>query len=167
MATIAAACNASLTTTGGDPLFDAAPPSASAPDGGDACVPTDAQDSTWSSLYADFFGPTGTAQCGDTTRSDGTSTSSCHHDATGNGALASGFICGDTSDSCYQGITSPSAQFAGERVVAACQPSQSFLLTILRHDGGGIMPLYPASVAFSDADMARVRAWIAAGAPQN
>jgi hypothetical protein len=141
------------------------------PDGGDAeaggCMPTNAANATWTSLYADLFGPTSLGQCGDSSRGDSNGSSSCHHDSGGNGALSSGFVCGDTQDSCYQGITSPMAQFLGARVVIACDPDNSFLPKVLRHTGGGIMPFYPNSVTFSDADLARVKAWIAAGAPNN
>jgi hypothetical protein len=147
------------------PNIPAPPPPADAGEGG--CMPTDAGNATWTSLYADLFGPASIGQCGDSSRGDSTGSTSCHHDSSGNGAMSSGFICGDTQDTCYAGITSPSAAFLGARVVIACDPGNSFLTKVLRHTGGGIMPFYPNNVFFSDADMARVGAWIAAGAPNN
>ncbi len=86
--------------------------------------------------------------------------------------MASGFVCGDTQQSCYDGITSPQANFIGHQVVVACSPCGSYLTQVLRHsdgDGGlaGIMPFYPENVVFSDDDMTRVSEWIAAGAPNN
>ena len=166
IAAIAIACyDAPQSPTGGDPLFDAQPPPST---DNDACpIPADAGAATWTSLYADFFGPTGIGQCGDMTRMDGTEQTSCHHDATGNGAMASGFICGDTQQSCWAGITSPSASFIGQRVVVAGDPCASYVTQVLRHDGGGLMPYYPTSVVFSDQDMARVATWIAQGAQNN
>ena len=154
---------------GGEPLFDATPDPISS-DGGDAaCIPTDAATATWSTLYADLFGPASLGQCGAASRSnvDGSASTSCHHDSSGVGAISSGFICGDTQETCYQGITSPNASFAGQQVVVPCRPDDSYLLKVLRHDGGGLMPFYPENVVFSDSDMARVRAWIAAGTPDN
>jgi hypothetical protein len=163
----AIACgDAPQTFDGGTPLFDAryAPES----DAGDAaCIATDAAGATWAALYADMFGPASIGQCGDATRTGANGTTSCHHDSGGSGAQASGFVCGDTQQSCYDGLTSPSAQFAGEQVVVPCSPETSYLMQVLRHDGGGIMPFYPETAVFSDADMARIRAWIAAGAPNN
>lgn len=164
---------------GGQPATDAGPTSDAANDtlasdasdaGAEAtCEPTDAGDATWTSLYADLFGPASIGQCGAASRTstNGTSQTSCHHDSTGSGAVSSGFICGDTQESCYQGITSPNAKFVGQQVVVPCSPDNSYLMQVLRHDGGGLMPFYPENAVFSDADMARVRAWIAAGAPDN
>ncbi len=167
----ATACgDAPQSPSGGDPQFDAHVDPAITADAGDAgeggCITNDASDVTWTALYADLFGPASLGQCGDATRT-GSATTSCHHDGTGNGAISSGFVCGDTQESCYQGITSPNAQFAGEQVVLPCAPGNSFLPDVMRHDGGGLMPFYPETVVFSDSDIARVRAWIAAGALEN
>ena len=173
IAAVAIACyDSPPSPSGGDPLFDAALPNPISEDAGDAsdapaCPDPDAGDATWTALYADFFGPTGIGQCGDMTRADGTEQTSCHHDATGNGAVASGFICGDTQQSCWSGITNPAASFIGQQVVIAGNPCASYLTQVLRHDGGGLMPYYPQSVVFSDQDMARVATWIAQGAQNN
>lgn len=153
---------------GGDPQFDAGiDPQIVDAQAEAVCIPSDAADQTWTSLYQSFFGPSGIGQCGDSTRT-GTATTSCHHDGTGQGALASGFICGDTQDSCYQGITSPQAQFIGTPVVAACNPSGSYVTHVLRQEAGTFgMPFYPETVVFSQTDMDRIRGWISAGAPNN
>jgi hypothetical protein len=162
VAVSAVACgDAPQTVECGAPLFDAV---VSVNADGGTCVPSSATNATWTSLYADFFGPTGIAQCGDTQRAGNAGTSSCHHDGTGSGAIASGFICGDTQESCWQGITSPNAVFVSTRVVVPCSPGESYVMQVLRQDGGGIMPFYPESVVFSDDDMNRIRTWIAAGA---
>ena len=163
----ATACDAPQTVQGGTLLFDAAPEPAPGCDSG--CIPQAPANATWTALYKDLFGPAGIGQCGDATRTGQNGTTSCHHDASGNGAQASGFICGDTQQSCYDGITSPQANFIGTQVVVACSPCGSYLTQVLRHgdgDGGitGIMPFYPENVIFSDDDMNRVTAWIAAGA---
>jgi hypothetical protein len=158
----ATACDAPQTVQGGDPLFDAGPEPLPGCDSG--CVASAPANATWTALYKDLFGPAGIGQCGDATRTGQNGTTSCHQDGTGQGALASGFICGTTQQSCYDGITSPSASFIGQQVVLACSPCASYLTQVLRHDGGGIMPFYPETAIFSDDDMSRVSAWIAAGA---
>jgi hypothetical protein len=159
---------------GGMPTFDAQsdPPHPSS-DGGDAgdgeagCDVPDAANATWTALYADLFGPASIGQCGAATRGDTNGSTSCHQDGNGNGAQASGFICGMTQGDCYAGITSPMATFIGEQVVQPGDPCTSYLPQVLRTDAGGIMPFYPVAATFSSDDIARVNAWIAAGAPNN
>ena len=161
----ATACDAPQTVQGGEPLFDATPEPKATPAGCDSgCIPTADANATWTALYKDLFGPASIGQCGSATRTGQNGTTSCHQDGTGNGAQASGFICGTTQQDCYTGITNPAAQFIGQQVVVACSPCGSYLTQVLRHDGGGIMPFYPEDAVFSDDDMARVSAWIAAGA---
>jgi len=166
----ATACEAPQTFKGGDPLFDASPEPPPGCDSG--CIAQAPSNATWTALYKDLFGPAGIGQCGDATRTGQNGTTTCHRGSTDNGALASGFVCGDTQQSCYDGITSPQANFIGQQVVIACSPCGSYLTQVLRHgdgDGGitGIMPFYPEDAVFSDDDMARVSAWIAAGAQNN
>lgn len=164
----AIACgDAPQTFEGGVPLFDAKQGTPESDAGDSSCIATDAAGATWAALYADMFGPASIGQCGDATRTGTNGTISCHHDPTGSGAQASGFVCGDTQQSCFDGITSPNANFLGNQVVVPCSPETSYLMQVLRHDGGGIMPFYPETAVFSDADMARIRAWIAAGAQNN
>ena len=166
----ATACEAPQTFQGGEPLFDATPEPKATPPGCDSgCLSQAPANATWTALYADLFGPASIGQCGDATRTGQNGTSSCHQDTGGAGAMASGFICGKTQQDCYDGITNPAANFLGQQVVVACSPCGSYLTQVLRHgdgDGGitGIMPIQPDNVVFSDDDMARVSAWIAAGA---
>jgi hypothetical protein len=189
IAAVAVACfDAPQTVDGGAAQFDAQldppskPPPSDAGEPGDAdasgdaayeagCTYTDAgiaeDASTWTSIYADLFGPASLGQCGASSRGDSNGSTTCHHDGTGAGAQSSGFICGDTQESCYTGITSPSANYAGIQVVVPGDPCDSYLSEALRHDGGGSMPYYPEAVVFSDADMARVAAWIGSGAQNN
>jgi hypothetical protein len=166
----ATACDAPQTIQGGNPLFDATPEPLPGCDAG--CVDQAPPNATWTALYQDLFGPTGIGQCGATSRTGKNGPSTCHHDTGGAGAIASGFVCGDTQQSCYDGITNPAANFLGQQVVVACSPCGSYLTQVLRHsdgDGGtiGIMPIQPDDVVFSDDDMARVSAWIAAQAKNN
>ena len=158
----ATACDAPQNIQGGDLLFDAAPEPPPGCDSG--CLSQAPANATWTALYKDLFGPASIGQCGDATRTGQNGTTSCHQKAGDNGAVASGFVCGDTQQSCYDGITSPQANFVGQQVVVACSPCGSYLTQVLRHDGGGIMPFFPENTVFSDDDMARVSAWIAAGA---
>jgi hypothetical protein len=168
IAATALACEAVQSVQGGNALFDAGPEPQPVPPGCDSgCVAVAPANATWTALYKDLFGPAGIGQCGDATRTGQNGTTSCHQSAGDNGAVASGFICGTTQQSCYDGITSPNANFVGQQVVLACSPCASYLTQVLRHDGGGIMPYFPENVVFSDDDMARVSAWIAAGAQNN
>ncbi len=166
-ALVIACSDAPQAPTGGALRFDAHFDTPAEPADG-ACLEGSPPNATWTALYADFFGPTGVGACGSASRSNGNgATSSCHHDSGGSGAVSSGFICGDTQESCYQGITSPQASFFGQPVVTPCNPNSSGLVVVLRHGVGGEMPFYPTSVVFSDGDIARIRTWITAGALDN
>lgn len=65
--------------------------------GGEPLTSDEAGAATWTGLYTDYFGPSGQASC--------TAQSSCHGAASQSGALESGFVCGATKESCWQGIT--------------------------------------------------------------
>jgi len=167
----ATACDAPQNIQGGDTQFDAAPAPPPGCDSG-TCISGAPANATWTALYKDLFGPASIGQCGAPTRTGQNGTTNCHQKDGDNGAVSSGFICGDTQQSCYDGITSPNAAFIGQKVVVACSPCGSYLTQVLRRsdgDGGitGIMPFYPENAVFSDDDMARVTAWIAAGAQNN
>jgi len=115
----------------------------------DGCAPTtDGGAPTWTALYADFFGPAGQGNC--------SLKVGCHADNTGGGAI---WMCGPTQATCWQGM---------QGNVDLCDPSASKVLFMLRKasDPGAIgkMPQEPTTVTFSDTDLARIRAWIAAGA---
>jgi len=153
------ACSASPNEDGGNARFDASP--AATGDGG-ACDDTtgDAGSGTaWSELYRDYFGPTGKASCA--------GTGQCHGSTSQSGYAASGYVCPGTSTACYTGITSQSANLVtvGD---TTDDPTTTVLYSVLRKcSGGGSMPQQPASLMFTSADMARVAAWIKAGAPND
>ncbi len=114
---------------------------------------------TWSDLHRDYFGPTGKASCA--------GTGQCHGDGAQPGAQASGYVCGPTAAACYAGITSQSANLltVGD---TTDDPTTTLLYATLRKcSGGGTMPLSPANLQFTSADMARIAAWIKSGAPDN
>jgi hypothetical protein len=158
--TTALACSAPPNEEGGTPRFDASPPSTSE----DAGLCVDDSDAgtgdTWTSLYADYFGPTGKASCA--------GTGVCHGDTTQAGYLGSNYDCGHTAADCYTGITSAAAGIvtAGQPV---SDPTTTGLYVVLRKCSGGVgsMPKAPADVAFTTGDMARIGAWIQAGAPND
>lgn len=146
--------DASQTTSGGEPRFDAAA-------GGSAPLACEdkgtAGPSTWSSLYADYFGPTGKASCA----GDG----QCHGGADQPGAKATGYVCAPNASACYETVTKSRIVVAGDTTTP---PEQSLLHVVLRKcDGTGIMPKRPASVVFSPSDMERIHNWLRKGAPND
>jgi hypothetical protein len=159
----AAACAASCATatgdvSGGDPRFaeDA---------GGDAptSFPEDDIDAgagtTWTDLYRDLFGPTGGGSCA----GNGT----CHGAADQAGTKSVGFLCAD-QDGCRASLFATSLV----RALDAQKPDDSGLIGVMRHRSPsgaivGLMPRAPGTYVFSHDSIARVRAWIAAGAPND
>lgn len=169
-------CYADSATTGGDPKLDSG--AADASEGGSTDASTDAgadapaaacladamAPATWTALYADYFGPTGKASC--TFNAGG-----CHGGAGEPGSAATGYICGPSKDACYMGITSPMAKSEFSPfppLVAAGDAGASYLPHIVRKPGDPIttlrMPLAPNTVTFCPSDVARIEAWINAGA---
>ena len=65
--------------------------------GGEALTSEAGCTPTWTGLYATYFGPSGQASC--------TAQSSCHGAASQSGAQTSGFVCGATKESCWEGMT--------------------------------------------------------------
>jgi len=152
----AIACSsASTDAEGGEPRFDAAPPSGPVADGGGVGTTR-----TWTDLYADYFGNAQRAACA----GNGT----CHGTAAQTGAQSSGgFVCplGD-KDACYKSLTSKDVGLvtAGD---TTSDPKQSGLYGILRKTtGGGTMPKSPP-YQFTPADLDRLTAWLKAGAPND
>jgi hypothetical protein len=158
--TLLCACtNAPGAEEGGNPRFDAAAPVATV--NGAVCVPEeDAGSSAWSSLYADYFGPTGVASCAG-------SAGQCHGDANGLGAQASSYVCAGGVSGCYQGITSTAADLVTVGDTKGDPTATALYLTLRKTCGGGVMPLEPASFHFSATDMKRIADWIRAGAPDD
>jgi hypothetical protein len=157
---IVLACTATPTEEGGTSRFDAAPETV-ADDGGSVCTEdTDAGSSdTWTSLYQDYFGPTGKASCA--------GTGVCHGDTSQAGYQGSGYVCPPTAAQCYAGITATAAGLVTPGPPVS-DPTTAGLYGVLRKcAGGGSMPKEPATVFFTAGDMARIGAWIQAGAPDD
>jgi hypothetical protein len=150
--------DATNTVQGGDPLFKAGG-SAVIPEGGSSVTSADCQPGgthggdRWQDLYACFFGPSGGASCG-------LQGASCHGTSTSTGVAASGgFVCGQTQDACWMGMTSTIVP-AG----SASAPKSTRLYGALRKpDGTGLMPLN-SSFVFQANDLSRIASWIQAGA---
>lgn len=123
-----------------------APDAADAADAADAQADVHVQTPTWSSLYAQFFGPGTPGHCGD---------SGCHASARG------GFACGTTKASCYAGLVASG-------LVDAQAPASSPLgdrdTSPLAWFGGGMPADRPTP---NPTAAAAVTAWLAAGAHQN
>jgi hypothetical protein len=142
---------------------------------------------TWTSLYGDFFGPTGQASC--------TSQSVCHGAANQAGAEVSGFVCGPTKEACWQGMTQGIAADAGgffcpivcvgtcTQTGSACPSTpadQSLYQDIHKAEGGSgqlnnmpcggntqTCPASGASYTFTSDDLTRISTWIQQGAQDN
>jgi hypothetical protein len=164
---LSAGCNgATGSLQGGQPLL--CPPS----NGG----------STWTDLYADYFGPCGKASC--------SGQSYCHTDTASTGYLVSGFVCGATQESCFEGMTvAPPADAGGGTFTpiasGGTDPGTTQLVLALHKSptqpdfdnmpcGGtvpdaGLPPCPPAqaTASFSADDLARISAWLQQGAPNN
>jgi hypothetical protein len=118
---------------------------------------------TWSALYACYFGPTGKASC--------SAQGICHGSATQTGSQISGFVCGTSSQECWQGMTqgmcSGGAVPPCPIVQSGQDPTRTGLYMNLRKsDGTGNMPLN-SGFTFTADDMARISAWIQEGAQNN
>ncbi|MGP6156622.1 MAG: hypothetical protein ACLPYS_03695 [Vulcanimicrobiaceae bacterium] len=134
--------------------------------GGDSLIPNPCQQgginsgNRWQDLYACYFGPSGVASCG----SQGTA---CHGSADALGAeTAPHFLCGTTSDTCWQGMINAMAVPDG----GSTQPTGTLLYSVLRKTSGdsvlSTMPL-GSTYAFPEAAVAQITAWIEQGAQNN
>jgi hypothetical protein len=108
---------------------------------------------TFTDLYRDFFGPSGLASCG--------ARSICHV-PNGTGAQTSGYLCAPDAHGCWASMTSTIVPDGG-----SATPEATALYEALRKapptPGSGPMPRN-STFAFCPGDLARIRAWIAAGA---
>jgi hypothetical protein len=164
-----ACSDATGSLVGGDPI-DTGAPTTTTPsgDGGGPttnvtsadCMPDGGHaGSTWTDLYACYFGPNAPDSCA------GTGTN-CHATSASAGGSFS-WVCGATQASCYTGMTSyaPLDPRAG-----MANPTMNHLYTVLcgSPSGSGLMPLgcLSGTVMLSD-DFTRIEQWIAAGAPNN
>jgi hypothetical protein len=118
---------------------------------------------TWTSLYADLFGPTGKASCA----GDGT----CHGSPTQDGTKAAFYLC-DSKDGCYKslrsktGVNSTDSNLVRDADVAAPKKAALFgILRVTKEDCSvsGFMPKRPP-YRLTREEVARIEAWIAAGA---
>jgi hypothetical protein len=165
MVGVAACVNATSDVQGGDKLFDTAEPQPDAAAGALSCdIGADAgTGTTWTSLYTDFFGPSGAAKCS----GDGT----CHGDKTQAGAVSSGgYVCGPDKAACRASLLDPGTGLV-QLPHDQADPSLSGLVQELRRrkpDGTvvGLMPKRPACI-FEQAAIDRVQTWIKNGAPDD
>jgi hypothetical protein len=113
---------------------------------------------TWSSLYHDYFGASGAANC--------TNSGACHGSAGGTGFKATQYLCPPCDPvGCYMGIVSQTTEPV---FLAPGAPfDQTNLYTFLRKDVdammSGIMPL-DSNYTFGASDLQRISDWVAAGA---
>jgi hypothetical protein len=118
--------------------------------------------SRWQDLYACFFGPAAPSSC--------TSSGICHGASDQAGTLGSGFVCGPSSDACWQGMTTPVSSGFQPLVppAGATDATTTMLYSALRKPDPGNtlnnMPFSPATFVFQTDDLTRIKAWIQAGA---
>jgi hypothetical protein len=136
------------------------------------CPPSNAG-STWTDLYADYFGPCGRAGC--------SGQSECHLDASSAGVPLSGFVCGATQQSCWEGVALgippdaggvfPPIVTGGELLSALhkSQPTGQDLDDMPCGEAAISAACPPASspYAFTPSDLARISSWIQQGAQDN
>jgi hypothetical protein len=117
--------------------------------GGGQSTGTSTDDVTWTLLYNTVFGPNGTSNC--------SANGGCHT------AIQNGFKCGTTKASCYDGMVSAGLVTPGSDASSSIlvDPQDSPLCGSL----GGTMPKTGQCV--SDAQIDKIQAWLAAGAPNN
>jgi hypothetical protein len=112
--------------------------------------------STWTELYNDFFGGHGRAACA--------GNGSCHGSSSQPGAGYSKYVCppdGDAGkDTCYTTLMA-----SGYVSSLITPPSMGVLRTV--NCTGCAMPATPQVYEFSQTDVNRISAWIAAGTPNN
>lgn len=114
----------------------------------DPCQPGGANGGNrWQDLYACYFGPTGVVSC--------EGMADCHGAADQTGSKASLFVCNPGADPapCWQSMTSALVM-------------TKILLPVLCKSGGGLMPKN-CPHRLEPGDLARITAWIQAGALNN
>jgi hypothetical protein len=174
MAVLGASCaTASGDISGGEETrLDASSPPAfdSGASDGEPSYASAAPD-TWTGIYRDLFGRHSPASCAG---------SGVCHDAAGKlGSQSSNFVCADL-DGCYTSLRTalPAIPSDGTRPLvddASLQsPDGAYLFTVIRYtadDGSMVanrgMPQTPSDYYYSAADIARIKTWMKAGAPNN
>jgi hypothetical protein len=165
----AACTNATGEVVGGQPL----PVIASIAE----CSATGAACSSWTYLYNCYFGPTGAAGC--------SAQSQCHASTAGLGYLSSGFLCGPTAATCWQGMTGATVPLGNPILVRVSDSGATdpYLLSTLHKSTGSTapagvveasnnMPLMSVdtqapAATFMAPDLACIAGWIKAGAPED
>jgi len=147
---VGACSSAPADVQGGDQRFDTTPPIRPATH----CA--DGTGTTWSDLYRDCFGP-GYADCG--------GTGGCHRSSQDTGTSFSGFLCGASKESCYEGMVGIDSLVTPN---GTQQPEKTRLYAALRKAPPLTSPerAMPNNTgfAFTADDLARINAWIKNGA---
>ena len=173
-AVISAGCaTASGDISGGeqDRLDASSPPALTSEAGSSEPTYADAAPDTWKGIYRDLFGRNSPASCAG---------SGVCHDAAGKpGAQSSNFVCADL-DGCYTSLRTAISPIPSDGTRALIDdasltaPDNAYLFTIIRYrtaDGTLVpnrgMPQVPADYYYSAADIARIKAWMMAGAPND
>jgi hypothetical protein len=135
------------------------------------CNQTGAACQTWSYLYACYFGPNASGHAGGCAAN-----AACHQIATGAGTATSGFLCGLTKDSCWQGMTDNTINPLLPTLVKS--KNALTLYNALYQDGSdagliGTDNMPPSTTelnappfmpGFTKGEMACIKGWVAAGA---
>jgi hypothetical protein len=164
---LAACTSADGAVRGGETRFDSAsPPPLVVPISESTFA--DAAPTSWKGIYRDFFGKRSKASCA----GNGT----CHGEADKPGAKISNFVCADV-DGCYQSMRTAKDPDPRVSTVALVEdadiahPEGAYLFRIIRYrtaDGQTVanrgMPQIPSDFAYTPDDIARIQAWIKAGA---
>ena len=163
-----AACAADEPPRGGGLVLDASSP---VPPAGYICTKPARDTHTFTDLYADYFGFDDVT--GGPAKASCSLDPGCHRSADSTGAIASnGFVCGAARAACYAGLTGAGADLVGTKRPGQ-DPTQTGLYLVLRKTapmGSNKMPKRnadPKSFFFCEQDMARINAWLAAGAPDD
>jgi hypothetical protein len=134
---------------------------ASGPDGG----ADGAAAARWQDLYAAYFGPAGQASCSQLP-------GSCHRASADLGVSPSGFVCGTTSDACWEGMTEGQPGHTSLVPPGVTDATQTPLWAALYKGapaGGAASNNMPQNLTytFSASDLAKIQEWIRAGAPND
>ncbi len=119
----------------------------------------------WQDLYLSYFGLTGQASCSQLK-------GSCHRADADLGVPTSGFVCGTTSESCWQGMTQAQPGHAALVSPGVTDATQTPLWAALYKGaptGGAISNNMPQNLSytFSPSDLERIQSWIESGAPND
>jgi hypothetical protein len=133
------------------------------------CTLTGPACSTWTHVYACYFGPNGKhGGC--------SSQGQCHGSAMGTGAVSSGFVCGTSQAECWKGMTMSTNQFLPTLVRSGVTNFKAtYLYQSIYKDGttpssaANNMPVTtfggpPFMPGFTPAELSCMDGWVSAGA---